>query len=47
VGGLEVGLVEAREADMAVVGLQLSVNVFSSVLFIFEVLETLAVIDVE
>ena len=47
VGGLKVGLVEAREADMAVVGLQLSVNVFSSVLFIFEVLETLAIIDVE
>ena len=46
-GGLEVGLVKAREADVAVVGLQLSVNVFSSVLCIFGVLETLAVVDIE
>ena len=46
-GSLEVRLVEAREADVAVVGLQLSVDVFSTILFIFEVLETLTVIDVK
>ena len=46
-GSLEVRLVEAREDDVAVVGLQLRVDVFSTILFIFEVLHTLTVINVE
>jgi len=47
VGCLEIGLVEAREHNVAVVWLQLGVDILGAVLFILEVLETLAVSDEE
>ena len=43
VAGLQIRLIKAREADMAVIRLKLGVDVLSAVLFVLKVLEALAV----
>ena len=44
--GLQIWLIKAWEADVAVIWLQLSVNVLSAVLFVLKVLEALAIRDI-
>ena len=44
--GFQVWLVEAWEADVAVVWLELSIHVFFAVTWVLEVLESLAISDV-
>ena len=46
VRGFQIGLVEARENDVAVIGLQLSVDVLCAVSLILKVLESLAVLHI-
>ena len=44
--GFQIWLIKAWEADVAVIWLQLSVNVLSAVLFVLKVLEALAIRDI-
>ena len=44
--GLQIRLIKAREADVAVIWLQFGVDVLSAILFVFKVLEALAVRDI-
>ena len=44
--GFQIWLIKAWEADVAVIWLQLSVNVLSAILFVLKVLEALAIRDI-
>ena len=44
---LQIWLIEAREADVAIIWLQVGVDILSAVFVVLEVLESLAIRDIE